>query len=401
MNIVYIDLFAKSGGAARIKREIMDYMKRKGHTVHQFVVHAEGVQAEDTIELPALSETEQGAWQQQFAAAQLPDTFSPQLLAMLQHPVYKAADIVHLHCTNGNYFSYLLLPYLAQKRLIWTFHDTLAVTAGCLQPHLCDHWQTGYCADCPQDQGQPSGRSRLQHLKESIVGLADFEIVVPSDWLEMIAAQSIFQQKTIHRICNGIDTDVFRPENKRTARRKLGLPENRFILMFAAHGGILNDMKGGRYLIDVLKRLQQVYPEVVFLHVGGPGEGRPKDVTLEVINYPYIDDQKQMARLYAAADVFVSTSLSESFGLTVCEAMACGTPVVAFAAGGIVDVLGKDNRAGCLIPLGNTERMAKALMEAVEHPKEMAEAGKSAAKRARRLFSNKNMCEKYEKLYGK
>lgn len=107
----------------------------------------------------------------------------------------------------------------------------------------------------------------------------------------------------------------------------------------------------------------------------------------------------KMAELYAAADVFVSTSLSESFGLTAAEAMACGTPVVAFAAGGMVEVVGTDQRSGCLLPLGDVQGMAQALREAIEHPAALHAAGRAARSRMEQHFSRKQMCAAYARLY--
>jgi glycosyltransferase involved in cell wall biosynthesis len=89
------------------------------------------------------------------------------------------------------------------------------------------------------------------------------------------------------------------------------------------------------------------------------GEGSvPVPAGLKVRFTGGIKDRNQLAQLFALADVFVSASLMETYGLTLVEAMACGTPVVAFRVGGIPEAV-PDNQAGLLcIPQDGAELLA-------------------------------------------
>lgn len=400
MKIVHINLFDQQGGAARIANQLAVYMRSKGHTVHQFAFVVTKAD-EFTISIPRPSEQNIKLFQQLAQNRGMLDFFMPYLLSVVAHPVFKQADVVHLHCINGEYFSYLLLPFLAKKRLIWTLHDTLAFTAHCLYPHTCSNWQAKYCADCPQDGGRPAPLNRplMQQLKEKIINQTKVQLIAPSRWIQDMVKQSVFRQKDVKLIYNGVDTEIYKPYDKAIARKKWNLPEDACILLFAAHGGLANAMKGGSYMVEALKRLQDRYPQLVFVEVGGQNPGLLKDVKLKTYSFPYIEQEEKMAELYSAADLFVSTSLTESFGLTVCEAMACGVPVVSFATGGLQEII-EDKKTGCLISLKNVDGLAQAIGEAFEHPVELKKTGCYARERAERMFSINVFCREYEKVYG-
>jgi len=400
MRIVHINLFDQQGGAARIANQLADYMRSKGNIVHQFAFVVSQPD-EFTIPIGRPSENSMKAFQAMESQRGMVDFFAPYLFEVLAHPVFKEADVVHLHCINGGYFSYFLLPFLAQKPLLWTLHDTLAFTAHCLYPHLCQNWQTAYCAKCPLDGERPAPLNRplVQQIKERIINTVQIRLVAPSHWIEDMVKKSIFCQKETKMIYNGVDTMVYKPYDKKEARKKWNLPTDSFIVMFAAHGGLANAMKGGGYMVEAMKILQKKYPQIVFLEVGGKHPELLQGLQLKSYAFPYIEEEAAMAELYSTSDVFVSTSMTESFGLTVCEAMACGVPVVSFATGGLREII-EDKKTGCLISLKDVDGLAQAIGEALEHPVELKQIGHSARERVEQMFSVNGFCREYEKVYG-
>ena len=399
MRIVHINLFDQQGGAARIANQLADYMRSKGHTVHQFAFIVSQPN-EFTIPIPRPSETNIKMFQQLAQKHGMLDFFMPYLLSVIEHPLYKQADVVHLHCINGEYFSYLLLPFLAKKRLLWTLHDTLAFTAHCLYPHICGNWQAAYCADCPLDGGRPAPLNRplMQQLKENILRQMKVKLIAPSHWIAEMVGRSVFRTQELQLIYNGVDTRIYKPGSQAAVRQRWNLPPDAFVLMFAAHGGLANEMKGGRFMLAALQLLQVKYPDLVFLQVGGDQPELLKDISLRTHSLPYIDDEHKMAELYAAADLFVSTSLTESFGLTVCEAMACGVPVVSFATGGLKEII-DDPGTGCLVPAEDVAALVQAISAAVSHPEQWQEKGRKARERIEQRFSVDVFCREYEKVY--
>ena len=74
-----------------------------------------------------------------------------------------------------------------------------------------------------------------------------------------------------------------------------------------------------------------------------------------------LDRQSRLPDLYANADAFVFTSVTETLGLVVLEAMASGLPVIAVPAGGVADHL-RDGRNGMACPDGDIDGMARAMV---------------------------------------
>jgi glycosyltransferase involved in cell wall biosynthesis len=139
-------------------------------------------------------------------------------------------------------------------------------------------------------------------------------------------------------IPNAVDLSVFCPYDKRQARMALGLPLNlqTKILLFTANGIRRNrwkDYKTMRAAVALVAEHLQGQ-EVLFLALG---EDAPVERIgrAEVRFVPYEKDRGAVARYCQAADVYVHAARAEVWGLTITEALACGTPVVATAVGGI------------------------------------------------------------------
>lgn len=171
----------------------------------------------------------------------------------------------------------------------------------------------------------------------------------------------------------GVDTILFHPQDRRQARRELGLPEAVPILLFV---GRLQPLKGLDTLLQAAHLVRQQYPMLRVLIVGGGvDEGDPHeaeevgrlrslaerlDLTSQLV-FIKAQPQETLAQYYAAADVFVMPSHYESFGMVVLEAMACGTPVVASRVGGLASTV-LHERTGLLVPVGAWRAFAQAIL---------------------------------------
>ena len=143
---------------------------------------------------------------------------------------------------------------------------------------------------------------------------------------------------SVRTIPNAIDTAVFAPRPKAEARTRLGLPQDRKLVLFA--GANTQDPRKGfsvfKEAIDTLRIQQQ---ELEVLVCGKSRADAYRDMAVHVHDLGTLSDPERVVQAYAAADLLVVSSLEDNLPNTVMEAMACGTPVVGVNVGGIPEML--------------------------------------------------------------
>ena len=275
-------------------------------------------------------------------------------------------DIVHCHNLHGGYFDVRELPALSRRRpLILNLRDTWLLTGHCAYFVDCNRWRTG-CGHCP-DLGRYPGIRRDASAenwrrKAEIYAASRLYVTAPSQWLLDCAQASMLGARAYRLIPNGIDGAVFRPGDRAAARRDLGLPPTASIVLFAA-AARRNVYKDPDTMNAIIRRLasEPGADRRLFVCLG---RSRPRGLSgVRVLHVPFQRDPRIVARYYQAADVFVHTARAEAFGKTATEAMACGTPVVASAVGGLPEQI-LDGRTGFLGPPGDAAAMA-ALVERI------------------------------------
>ena len=258
---------------------------------------------------------------------------------ILNHPWYKDADIIHMHNLHGDYFKLDTLRKIsAEKPVVWTLHDKWALTAHCAQ-----------CSDCKNLNNGKHFTPGLRHIYPILWNNSDYlwnkkkliykqskylNIVTPSIWLADLVKKGILKNKPLTVINNGVDTDVFKPRDKKKVRKELHLPLKKTIIAYVAQMGTVDSRKGGKYFLETAKNYSG-NPDVVFLCIGGIIGNTPRQVN-NVIFVPYIsDDDEKLSHYYSSADILLFTSLAENFPLVTLEALATGLPVVSFDVGGV------------------------------------------------------------------
>src|SRR5215211_6987646 len=248
-------------------------------------------------------------------------------------------DVVHLH-TVADWFnvpSWLeTLPH--GIGVVVTLHDMWHFTGGCFLYRGCNRFSES-CAPCPvlktplnrilakDEQGR-----KLQAYQKRRV-----QFVANSQWLADLADRS-----PVVGVCGrsrvippGIDTDVFKPMDKAQCRAELDIPRDAFVI--AAGAASLTDTnKNISWLLAQLAGLSELERLLVVL-IGEGSVNLPGN--LNVCLTGGVADRGRRAMLLSAADLFVSASLMETYGLTLIEAMSCGIPVVAFRAGGVPEAV--------------------------------------------------------------
>lgn len=256
---------------------------------------------------------------------------------------YRRADVLDFHCIHGGFFNYLALPRLARgKAAVMTLHDMWPLTGHCHASLDCEKWRSG-CGGCPYlDVYPPVERDATAlewRLKDWAYSRCDLHVVSPSRWLAGIAEESMLGRFPISVVPHGLDLDTYRPRDGAERRRELGIPEDRTVLM-AAGLDLDARLKGADLLVEAIRRLPgDVRERSLLLLMGREAGALQEAIPMDVVATGYLTDEREKARTYAAADVFVHPSRAESLGLVLLESMAVGTPMVAFSVGGIPELV--------------------------------------------------------------
>ena len=258
--------------------------------------------------------------------------------------VPEVPDIVHLHNLHGRYFDLRELRRLSQTvPVVVTLHDPWMLTGHCAYPLDCERWRHG-CGSCPHLDVSPAMRrdntARNWSRKRGIYRDSSIFVAAPSRWLLERAEASILSEAIVgtRLIPNGVDLSIFRPGDKAAARAVLGLPQDDGVLLFSGFSPVSSSFKDFASVKEAARILgtRDDLPPMTLVVLG---EQRPTrtmgSLTLRFV--PIETDQIRVARFHQAADIYVHAAKvgAENHSLTVIEALACGTPVVATAVGGI------------------------------------------------------------------
>lgn len=256
-------------------------------------------------------------------------------------------ELIHLHWVGDGFLPLWDLGGLTAPT-IWTLHDAWAFTGGCHYFQDCERYFDG-CGKCPQIGSRRSADiSRFVcRLKKNGVKRHDPVIVAPSQWLaECARNSSVLHNCRIEIIPNGIDTEIFRPIDKYMARQLLRLPMDKKIVLYGAMGGQRNPLKGYEIFESSLHHLAAmvITGEIAVVSFGDQASGTVADdiAGFQSIHIGVLKDELTLALLYSAADLFVLPSLQDNLPNTVMESLACGTPVVCFRSGGVIDMVEHD-----------------------------------------------------------
>ena len=304
-------------------------------------------------------------------------------------------DLVHLHVMHQTYINLsMLFNYLKKHNIpvIYTFHDCWAFTGKC--PHFekvnCYKWKNT-CENCPVLKQYPDSyffdkTKYLHNKKKRLIGkLKNVVIVTPSIWLSNYVKQSFYKEKSIRVINNGINLDVFKPYNS-DLKEKLNIVGKKIIL---GVGYNWNPRKGLDDFIELSKRLSDDYRIVVV----GTDENVDRRIPKNIISIHRTHNQKELAQIYSAADLFVNPTKEDTFPTVNIEALACGCPVLTYRTGGSPEII--DNTSGSVVEKGDIDSLEKEIIRIL---KENPYSREDCVKRAQQFDMN-NKFKEYVELF--
>ncbi len=288
-------------------------------------------------------------------------------------------DLIHIHNLHNCYINLpMLFDYIKKnnKKVVWTLHDCWSFTGQC--PYFtavgCEKWKTG-CHDCEQINRYPScSVDRTDKMwnrkKEWFTGVQNLTIVTPSQWLADLVKQSFLKDYPVKVINNGINLDVFKPTES-DFRTKHNLEDKKIILGVAS---VWEVRKGLDVFIELSKRLDDRYKIVLV----GTNDEVDKKLPEGIISIHRTSNQKELAELYTAADVFFIPTREDNFPTVNMESLACGTPVLTFNTGGSPEMV--DEATGVVLMNEDIASVEQAVISMCESGKYSKEACTERAK---------------------
>ena len=309
-------------------------------------------------------------------------------------------DIVHLHWVGGGFVPIQAVANFRHP-VVWTLHDSWAFTGGCHLPGACLGYQDS-CGSCPQLG------SRFEHdlsrfiwsQKNNCWRNTEITVVTPSRWLADCARKSsLFSKYPIHVIPNGLDLAVYKLTDKTYARSILKLPLDVKLILFGAVNSTIDRNKGFHLLLSALQQLSvQLTSEAALVVLGATSSSQDPDMGLPTYYLGHLSDDISLALAYSAADVFVAPSLQENLPYTVMEALACGTPSVAFQIGGIPDLI-EHQRNGYLAKSYDVGDLANGIEWVLQDEDRRQSLSQQARKKIEVEFDIKIVSKRYKSLY--
>lgn len=365
MRVLLVNTYARSGGASVAAQRLCAALNGAGVEARLLVQNPEGSAAPDLLTtadrwavrrpwldaLPTFFYRNRrtphwgNAWLNNRATRQVISHFAP--------------EVIHLHWVNHGMLS---VHDIARLRgpLVWTLHDSWVFTGGCHSPQDCLRYQQqcGYCPELRSQREQDLSWRGWQRKQTAWRGVS-FTVITPSRWLAAAAASSsLMAGRRIVVIPNAVDTATFKPSDRAAARHALGLPANAPVFLFGAHGAASDWNKGLDLWQAALPFVARQHPEAIAL-VAGLSGGTLSGLPLPVRELGMLNPT-QLAQAMLAADATVIPSRMENLPNIAAESLACGTPVAAFAVGGIPEMI-ENGSTGFLARPHEPESLAQAL----------------------------------------
>jgi glycosyltransferase involved in cell wall biosynthesis len=206
-------------------------------------------------------------------------------------------------------------------------------------------------------------------------------IVTPSEWLKNIVERSFLSEYPIRIINNGVNLDVFRPAER-------SVRDGKTIL------GVANVWSNSKGLRDFVE-LRRVLPSNYRITLVGVTNAQRRALPRGIDSISRTENIAELVALYQKAAVFANPTYSDNFPTTNVEALACGTPIVAYDTGGSPEAV--DHLTGRIVSKGDVQGLADAIIGLVE--KDQTTIRQDCRSRAERLFNQADRFAEYIDLF--
>ncbi|MEM7576434.1 MAG: glycosyltransferase [Planctomycetota bacterium] len=318
------------------------------------------------------------------------DPHHPWTVRLLEQLPWKP-DVLHLHNLHGNWFDLRQLGSLSRHLpTVVTLHDGWLPLDG---PHWPMH-VTGWDREA----------LRVNHaLREQGLRDAALTVVSPSRWMKGVWDASPWSAKVGDAVVipNGIDLDIFRPDGGTLTNGDFWKDGEHRVLSVGISGRGKPSHTELAATLLVIESLKRRKAKAVIASVGDCDDECPRNMqfgSCRVHQPGRISDRARLASIYRSADVLFHPVHEDNAPLTVLEAMACGSPVVAPGVGGIPELV-SDGIHGRLYRPGDHESRLAALLSLLDDDQAAQRMGRFAAERVQQHFDRRRMADDYLALY--
>lgn len=296
------------------------------------------------------------------------------------HPLVEWADIIHLHWVSG-FVDYPTFFKEVKKPIVWTLHDKYPAVG-------LQHYSSAFYPVPDNLKGLDDYCRQVK--RKSLIKTNKLHLVAISEMMRNICQDSdVLRDFPVTLIHNGIDGNSFKPYNKIECRKELGLLSEATIFLFSGYS-IHDSNKGLNRLIEALEKMD--IPDKMLVCIGISNEPI-QEASFPIILTGLLTSYTRLSKYYSAADYFVSNSYEESFGQTLLESMACGTPVVTTPCGISLDLINQDNGVVC------NDFTVEALMEGIKLAMSRTYDSERIRKEVINRFSYDKIAKQYMDLY--
>lgn len=316
-------------------------------------------------------------------------------------------DIIHLHNVHGYYLNIeILFKYLKEsgRRIIWTLHDCWTFTGHCSHFEYigCNKWQTG-CYKCeqlneyPKSMGADNSEFNYIKKKELFTGFDNLTLVTPSQWLKDRVSQSFMREYHTVVVPTGINLEQFAPVEEAVdednlifrLRNSLNIRGKKMLL------GVANPWRERKGLLQ-FENLAKTIDDSYVIVLLGLNDSQLSNLPESIVGLAHTDSVGELAALYSMADVYVNLTLEDTFPTTNIEALACGTPVVTFKAGGAAESI--DDTCGIAVERNSIQGVVAAI-EKINSQRGIGYTVENCLRRARIYDRNYRFMEYIQEVY--
>lgn len=362
MKVVQVNAVCGSGSTGKICTAISDLLS--AHNIENYIMYSIG----DSTHASAIKISNLKYIKTQALRSRILGNYGFNSYMATKKLVNKLKEInpsiVHLHNLHSHDCNLeMLMNYLKENhiKVYWTFHDCWAFTGYCTHftVEKCMEWKSECCKCCQWKKYswiQDRSKYLFNKKKELFQGM-DLTIITPSKWLSEVVKDSFLKDYPIKIINNGIDLNVFKPVIS-NFKEKNGVDLQKKLILGVAFGWGYS--KG----LDVFIELSKILDENYQIILVGTDSIVDKDLPKNILSIHRTNNQKELAEIYSAADVFLNPTREDTFPTVNIEALACGTPVITSNVGGSPEII--DETSGCVLDCENIPILKQKIIDICE-----------------------------------